>query len=201
MAEELGVPVGRYKHWEYKTQPPADVMRKAEALVAGQPSTGPDLDRPGKTIPLMEPVAADRIGLWSVQDGHVTVPEEFSRDNYAGLLVDGHAPQFLPLIHPNDLLVVRQTRAINIGRLSILQYRGEPQLRLATVGTQAFQPEQPAPGAPNASLTPPGDWESRGVLVGLLSGDGVLKIGPVDDGFNVHFLVSLFGSRLTHNGG
>lgn len=149
---------------------------------------------PGK-LRLEGTVGAGEADLWEIDEDIVFVPVEFSADNLRGLIVHSEGVSMLPYVHPGDLAVIRQTRAKQYGKIGAVRERDASTSILKVIAYVDGREELQSTNPKFEPITD-GNYEYRGVLVGLMSGDGQLKIGPIDSGLSVEDIKRMLSRRL-----
>lgn len=200
-AKRLGLELKTYKHYEYGVNAPPEVVRAAERL-EGRPrgTTGSDAlarlraIRPGK-LRLLGTVGAGEADVWHIDDvGNIPIPIQFERDDFGGLIVHDRGYSLLPYVQPGDLAIIKHTPIHKVGKIgAVAEEDGLLILKNVEIDHGAIVLRSTNPKFPDIRE---GEHQYKGVLVGIMSADGALILGPYEDGIGVDDLKRIFGGRI-----
>lgn len=200
MAERLGVRRSVYKNWEYgMNAPPASIIARLEDLgleASKERAKAMAKLRSGATARLK---VLGSIGAGSGPDGQPdpeeleSVPVEFARSDYSGLVVEGDS--MLPYLQPGDILVFKDTRIPKLNKIMAVRVDGGPELlvkRATHAGGDGWELHSANPSYP--PVHPGHQLECLGYLVGII-GD-TIRIGPEELGIDEKYIEVHLRSRL-----
>lgn len=204
MAERLGVNRSRYANWEIGRAYPRpreatrfEDMEASELLVVREQRTGfaPLTPTPLAKIKLWGPVGA---GVEpNLRDGErdLYVPADFAADDFGGLVCDGDS--MLPYLHPGDYLIFKECKDVRLDKLFAVRPPdgGEPLVKklVYDAGEGEWILRSLNPRYPDKSAT---HYELMGYLVGLISANSGLKLGPDRRGIDERYIEDNLKSRL-----
>lgn len=209
----LGHPmsVEAFRNYMYRT-PPDDLIGQARRLLAERSTPAgtisnrifQELKSKGTSkLKLFGSVGAGDESPNTMDDYALEAPAEFCRPEWGGLVVRDKATSAMPYVQPGDTIVLMPCKVIKLNKFMLISMNDDPSVRMLKCAaynkqTQDFFFESANPDAAHVtrdSVSEEG-CSIEGLLIGIISGDGRLKIGPHTDGIDREFIESYFRARL-----
>lgn len=192
MGEALGFKDrGTYKNYEYTQSPTPAMLQTARRMADG---LRPLSAIPTGPIEVLGAIGANTKGPDSEPDAdEMQVPIAFAREDYKGVPVPAGEFSMVPYIHPGDTLIFK--KGSKMDKFVAVRLDGEtlPVCKKLTVskGKPIFKSMGKGYAEIDAS-----NHQVLGYLVGIVSADMTLIIGPDDRGYNEASIREAIGSRL-----
>lgn len=195
MADRLGTTRATYKNWEYgAAQIPERVLKRLSTLeqrsVQGFSQLQP---APMGTLRILGGIGAGSEPGDS-DDDIQSVPIEFTGPDIGGLICEGDS--MMPYLHPGDILVFVEHQSPRIGKLfAVRKPNGRPIVKKLIhekehgFALKSFNPNQP-------DITSIDGYELMGFLIGFISPDGGVKVGPFRSGIDERYIDDALRGRL-----
>ena len=179
-------------------EPPPWLIRKAEAY--RERFHGPDVLQLKSTgegkLKVVGSVGAGGHPDWQGDDNELDVPIEFSKLDWRGFTIDQAGSSMMPYLHPGDTIVLKPQLIVRIGKFMVIRNESRPTelyVKKAEFIDDRFvfkslNPKHEDIVADGYSLV--------GLVVGIISADQSIKIGPIDNGIDEEFMEFQFLSRL-----
>lgn len=191
MAELIGANFEQYRGWEYRNEPPQWAMEKARSMTVNLKPVAASA---------MGPIRyAGTIGAGPAPDGHIDedllwVPLQYTGADRAAFVLPSDAFSALPYLQPGDTLVFRE--GINgLNKFVAARLRDGEQLVCKLLIYENGSPKlrSPNPNYPDIEME---DVQLVGVLIGIISPDGEVMIGPYLSGIDPQYIDSRLRGRL-----
>lgn len=196
MADALGVGFDRYRNMEYR-HPTKEALDAARFMLAKDQPIGLLGLRPTATgkLRVLGSVGAGPGPEYARDDWEMYVPVEFSRDDYGGLTVPPDATSMLPTIHPGDTLIFKVQPVPKLNKILAVRLPGDtyPVVKKCVYKDGKLTLRSLNPEFPDLAID---GGEVLGYLVGIISVDYTIRIGPEDSGIDERFVEDHMRSRL-----
>ena len=193
---KLEMSLGAFNNYLYR-DPPEWLLKKAERYYAMAMNIGSPLSSTGEG--LLRVVAS--VGAGGHPDSQrdeepLHVPIEFSHPDYRGMVIEQSGSSMMPYLHPGDTIVLKPQLIVKLGKFMVIRNDSSP--------TELFVKKAEFNGDRFIfkSLNPKHDdivgdgYSLVGLVVGIISADQSIKIGPIDVGIDEDFIHSQLRSRL-----
>ena len=191
-----GVSQGGFRNYLYR-EPPEAIIRKAELFKSRMLSIGETLVSTGDgKLRVIGSVGAGGNPDSQRDDEQLNVPIEFARPDWRGLVVEENAVSMMPYIQPGDTIVIKPHHSPRLGKFTVIRDEANPSamfVKKAAFDGEQFVYESLNPGSDHKKAE---GFISLGYVVGLISADESLKIGPIEAGIDESFFARVFRSRL-----
>jgi len=198
-AQYLGIELGRYVPFEYRADAriPDDILGKLRKLGYQRTATPGLLPLAPQEVGTLKVYGAISAGP-GVANGEMdsyelTVPIEFARPDYSACIAENDS--MMPYVQPRDTLVFKDYTRPLPERAFAVRLDGFDGLCIKETQWTAGDWEL-ASWNPKYEPFRPDSMQLLGYLVGLISSDGALKLGPDDDGLTRAKFESYLRSRL-----
>lgn len=199
MAEKVGAKRTQYANWEYGQEPPLEFIKKFEDIekkIVEEPSGLTFLvPRPTGTLKIL-----GTIGALTEADGREmeelqSLPIEFCEPDFGGLICEGES--MMPYLHPGDILVFREHQTPRLNRIFAVRRPDTAKLIVKKLVYEEETFKLINFNAVKREVDPVEGMQLIGYLVGIVSQDGAVKIGPVRTGIDEHYIDNQFRSRIS----
>lgn len=192
LADQLGMSRGTYKNYEYQ-QAPSDEMLEKVASISG--AMKPLVPARSAKLRVVGSVGAGPVPLSEIDEYGIYVPIEFAQPDYQGLVLGSDAISMWPYLQPGDTLVAKPSSTPRAGKWVLVRLGNDltpvvkkMEVHKGALILRSLNPASESPSIDGATML--------GVVTGLISADGRMKIGPEDSGIDERYMELHLGSRL-----
>lgn len=199
MAERLGVQRSVYKNWEYgSNMPPATVLERLHDMGMEASKERRQVMSKLRSGAVARLKVLGAIGAGTEPNSQPepseldSVPVEFARADYSGLVVEGDS--MLPYLQPGDILVFKDSKIPKLNRIMAVRVDDAPELLVKRLvhGPEGWELHSANPAYKPIVATH--KIECLGFLVGVI-GDA-LRLGPDERGLDEQYIETHLRSRL-----
>lgn len=131
-----------------------------------------------------------------MDEDELHVPIEFSNPDWRGFVVESDARSMMPYIQPGDTVVIKLDRIPRLRKFMVIQDDRDPsKLYVKKVDHK----EDRTVFVSTNPETPPVDMKGLsliGLVIGVISADMSLKLGPAESGVSAEYFREQLGGRL-----
>ena len=194
--DETDMSLEAFRNYFYRV-PPDWLIEKAEALLRGGQQEPRTLISKGHgVLKVIGSVGAGGHVMSQRDDDELSVPIEFSFREWRGMVINSDGGSMMPYLHPGDTIVIQPQQMVKLGKFMVIRNEADPSL--IYVKKAGFEGKRFV----FQSLNPDYDdilgegYLPIGYVVGIISADERIKIGPVETGIDEEFIRKELSSRL-----
>lgn len=124
------------------------------------------------------------------------VPIEFAQQGWRAFVVESDARSMMPFIQPGDIVVLVPDKVAKLHKLMAIQDSRDPSVLYVKKVEHDGERTIFVSTNKNSSPLDMTGLGPVGRVVGIISGDGKLRIGPHEDGITVEYIHEQLGRRL-----
>ena len=194
LAEKLGLKRTTYASYEERIPIPGEIQDRLKALgFDAEEGLTPLRGRLRGKLKVYGSIGAGDTPQTESDFEVLDVPAEFDQPDFGGLTCEGDS--MMPYIHPGDSLVFRNESRPRRGMVFAIRKVGESYPCVKEIGYLNGD-WWLVPWNPKHEKALLGNAAVLGVLVGIISKDETLKMGPVPDGMDQEYIVRKLMNRL-----
>lgn len=132
----------------------------------------------------------------NMDENEMVVPIEFAEPTWRGMIVESDSRSMMPYVQPGDTVVIKPTRTPMLKKFMVIQSDTDPNtmyVKKVDYRNDGFvlvntNPESAPLDMQGLSVV--------GIVVGLISADMKVRIGPYEPGLSEEYMISQLRSRL-----